>query len=164
MNRYINIELYEGYDAVSFYTLKFKGEETEFDKFQDKFPEGCEYDDDMNIIYKWYDIIAEKGALERYFNPRESKIYDNLVAIPVETSKLRLYCLRINDNILIIGNGGVKKTRTYNEDPELNNFVETLQTLDKSLKSRIQKGQITVYQNDLFGNLKFTLKDKHEKK
>ena len=35
--------------------------------------------------------------------------------ITVTSNKLRLYCLRLSDGVLIVGNGGQKKTRTYDE-------------------------------------------------
>jgi hypothetical protein len=163
VNRHFEIELFEEYEAVNFYTIRFKGEDSEFDKFLDKFPKGCTYEKDINIILKWYQKISEVGALERYFNTREGRIYDRLVAIPIETSKLRLYCLRISDRILILGNGGIKKTKTYNVDPELNAFVETLQILDNFLNYRIKKGQIRIDKNDLIGNIKFSKKESNEK-
>ena len=48
------------------------------------------------------------------------------MALPVFVSKLRLYCLRLSDKILILGNGGVKKTRTYEEDANLQKFEQLL--------------------------------------
>lgn len=44
---------------------------------------------------------------------------DRVCAMSVLKSKLRLYCLRLSDKILILGNGGVKKTGTYDEDDTL---------------------------------------------
>ena len=49
---------------------------------------------------------------ERYFR-REGKMNDSIVALPVIKSKLRLYCLRLTDKILVLGNGDVKNSRTY---------------------------------------------------
>ena len=144
-----------------FYTLRFQDEETEADKFLNKFPEGCEYDEDIDIIVKWIELIGEKGALERYFRP-ESKRDDNIWAIPIETTSLRLYVIRLSDNIIILGNGGLKTTGTYNEDPFLNSCVELLQEVDRYIKSRVQSGQTSIYQKGLFGNLTFHVKEKNK--
>ena len=157
MNSEIKIELYEEHDAVSFYTLRFKGEDTEIDKFFDCFPEGCEYENDIDIIIKWLDQIGERGAQERYFRP-EGKIYDNIWAIPLEKSKLRLYIIRISEDMVVLGNGGVKTTKTYNKDSHLNGCVELLQQIDVFLKQRLKTGSVQIYNNQLFGNLKFHLK------
>ena len=60
----IEIELFEEHQAVNFYTLRLQDEVTEVDKFLDQFPEGCEYDEDIDIIIKWIEQIGERGALE----------------------------------------------------------------------------------------------------
>ena len=84
----------------------------------------------MARIAKFVESIADLGALERFFRP-EGKMNDRVCALPVIRSKLRLYCLRLSDSILILGNGGVKKTRTYDEDDELPLFDELeLEELD----------------------------------
>ncbi|BDX38458.1 hypothetical protein CYCD_18130 [Tenuifilaceae bacterium CYCD] len=157
MNSRINIELFEEHSKVNFYTLRFYKEETEVDKFFDMFPEGCNYDEDIDIIIKWIDKIGERGALERYLRP-EGKQKDNVWAIPIETNNLRLYVLKLSDYILILGNGGIKTTSNYNEDAYLNSCVELLQELDGYIKSRISNGQITLYNKQIFGNTTFHLK------
>lgn len=69
---------------------------------------------------------------------------DHVFALPVLTSKLRLYCLRLSDKILILGNGGVKNSRTYNEDDTLRGYVITLQNFEKLLKEGQKKGLVTI--------------------
>ncbi len=163
MKSKINIELYEEHENVNFYTLQFPGEETETDKFFDKFPEGCKHDKDIDVIIKWIDQIGERGANERYFRP-ESKQTDEICAIPIETSRLRLYVIRLSSNVIILGNGGIKNTKTYNEDIFLNSCVKLLQQINGFIKTRINKGEITIYQKQIFGNTTFQLKNKDEKK
>ena len=163
MNLEIEIELFEEHENVNFYTLRFQGEETEVDKFLDKFPEGCEYDDDIDIIIKWMDQIGERGALEDYFRP-EGKFKDNVWAVPIETNNLRLYVIRLSDEILILGNGGIKTTRTYNEDPDLNECVELLQTIDGYIKARIIKNNLSSHGKSIYGNTTFHLKKKDDEK
>ncbi len=162
MKSIINIELFEEHNNLNFYTLRFLNEETEVDKFLDAFPEGCQYDEDIDIIIKWIEQIGERGALERYFRP-EGRRRDNVWAIPIEDSKLRLYVLRISESILIIGNGGVKTTKTYNEDAHLNNCVELLQELDVYIRNRLKKQEVNIYKNKLFGNLTFHLQKNYDK-
>lgn len=163
MNSKIQIELFEEHENVNFYTLRFHGEETEVDKFFDQFPEGCEYDEDIDIIIKWIDHIGERGALERYLKP-EGKMTDNVWAIPIETNSLRLYVLRLSDEILILGNGGLKTSKTYNVDQLLNSCVELLQELDGYIKARIAKGDLTIFRKQIFGNTTFHLKTKVDEK
>lgn len=114
MKREYSIELLEEYENVNFYSIKLNGEElTELEIFFEKFPEGCEYDEEMDVIISWLDQIAKRGAKERYFRP-EGRYGDGVSVIPIEVgNKLRLYCLRLSDKILIFGNGGVKDSRSW---------------------------------------------------
>lgn len=129
MKKRLEIELFEEHTNVNIYTIRFKNEITEIEKFLEKFPQGCEFDLDVSIIIKWLDNIGKRGALERYFRI-EGKYKDKVFALPMENSNLRLFVIRISDEILILGNGGKKKTKAYNKDLELNNIVEQLQSID----------------------------------
>ena len=70
---------------------------------------------------------------------------------PIDSGKLRLYCLRISDKILILGNGGIKQTKTYNENQELNGYVMDLQKFDALLKAAEKEGSIIVEETVLNG-------------
>lgn len=98
----------------------------------------------MNTLRK----ILDNGALERYFR-YEGKMSDRTVALPVLRSKLRLYCLRLSDSVLIVGNGGEKDTQTYEESSELNGFVITLQKLDALIREGVADGSILIEANDI---------------
>ncbi len=152
MKRKIKIELFEEHDKVNFYTLRIEDEDAEIEKFFKKFPSGCEFDEDIHIIIKWIEKIGSIGALERYFRT-EGKYYDNVSAIPIDVSKLRLYLLRISESIIILGNGDIKTTKTYNEDYTLNPIVELLQSVDSFIKSRLDKGSLTIKNRVFKGNV-----------
>lgn len=109
MEQKYHIELIEEHDHVNFYSIHLEEEElSELERFFEKFPEGCAYDDEIDTIIAWLDKIGENGALERYFRP-EGKYGDGVGVIPIDIgNKLRLYCLRVSDKILIFGNGGIK--------------------------------------------------------
>ena len=65
--QYYNIELIEEYDKVNFYSIHLSDSElSELEDFFEKFPVGCEYDEDIDVIISWLDRIAERGALERH--------------------------------------------------------------------------------------------------
>jgi len=52
----------------------------------------------------------------------------------------------LSDSILIVGNGGVKDTATYEENDELRGYVLTLQKLDALIKRCENSGTIKVTQ------------------
>lgn len=106
-------------DKCTMYTIQFlSDEQNEFQKFLTKFRNNAEFNSDFQKIMTFVERILDKGALERYFRP-EGRVKDSVVALPVLRSKLRLYCLRLTDSILILGNGDIKKTRSYEEDDTL---------------------------------------------
>ena len=131
------------------YTIQFlSNDESEFVRFYNKFKDDVSFNPDLMRIVGFINRIADFGALERYFRP-EGKMNDHVVALPVVKSKLRLYCLRLSDKILILGNGGVKDTKTYQESNELNGFVLTLQNFDKLIKEGTEKGVISITENKI---------------
>ena len=141
----------ENEGVVTMYTIQFTGEElSEYEKFVQRFKESAELKRDYQIIIYALSKIANNGALERYFRP-EGKMNDNVCALPVDSGKLRLYCLRITDKILIIGNGGLKTTQTYEESEELLGYVIDLQKFDSLIKSEVANGSLTISETDIEG-------------
>lgn len=151
MNRKYTIELIEEYDAVNFYSIHLDDEElSELERFFDKFPEGSEYDEEIDVIISWLDKIGEKGALERYFRP-EGRYGDGVGVIPIDVgNKLRLYCLRLSDKILVFGNGGIKDAKSWQQSESLAPYVEMLIDTSRFISSRILNGQIVMVDKELF--------------
>lgn len=140
----IDLVLVNETDHCTIYTIQFQGDsQTEFENFYNKFKDDAIYNPDLMRIVAFINKIAQNGAFERFFRP-EGKMSDHVVALPIIASKLRLYCLRLSDKILILGNGGVKNSRTYNEDDTLRGYVITLQNFEKLLKEGQQKGLVTI--------------------
>ena len=149
------LDLFEENDNLNLYTIRLKDEKlTEFEKFLDKFPNDCKYKEDIDIIISWIEKITEKGALSRYFKP-EGKYGDGVGAIPIETNNIRLYCLRLSDKILILGNGGIKDADTWQDSPTLRPFVELLIDTSRFINTRRQKGNIQLNDKTIAGNLNF---------
>ncbi len=134
------------------YSISFeKDGTTEFEKFVLEFESNAQYNSDYQRIIAALQAILDNGALERFFRP-EGKINDNVHAIPIDGGKLRLYCLRISEQIIILGNGGVKSTRSYQESPKLYGYVLDLQRFEKILKENMGKGYISVDEKELCGS------------
>ena len=129
------------------FSICFDGsEESEFEKFLNEFKDNATYNRDFNVILLALSKIIDKGALERFFR-NEGRMNDNVKALAIDSRKLRLYCLRISDQILILGNGGVKTTRTYQEDSKLSGYVMDLQSFDKVLLKAQKSGKVTIEKN-----------------
>lgn len=145
------VELYLIQDGenCTIYTLQFlRDVESEFEKFVTKFREDAEYSEDFSRIAAFIKRIAKNGELERYFRT-EGKMNDSVVALPVISSKLRLYCLRLSDKILILGNGGVKTSQRYEDDTLLNGYVMTLQKFEQLLRQEVALGNVNITESTI---------------
>lgn len=147
----LSIEPIQSSEKASLYTIFFEGADmSEFSKFMTRFKDHGKLQRDYQLIVYALQKILETGALERYFRP-EGKYADRVCALPINSGKLRLYCLRMSDKILILGNGGIKSSKTYNENEELSGYVLDLQKFDALLKASEKDGTITVEETSLGG-------------
>lgn len=143
----VSLKTIEQNDNIGMFSICFDGnEESEFEKFLKEFKDNATYNKDFNTILYALSKIIDKGALERFFR-NEGRMRDHVKALAIDSRKLRLYCLRISDQILILGNGGIKTTRTYQENEKLSGYVLDLQTFDKVLLKAQKKGTITIEKN-----------------
>ena len=137
-------------DQADIFTIRINGDSnTELEKFLVMFKdsENKYIQRDLESILKAISNISQNGALESYFRP-EGAFNDRLVAIPIyvvprnrkEEGTLRLYGIRISNSLLILGGGGLKSTRTYEEDSSLFQHVKTLQQIDKIFRQMGQTG------------------------
>ena len=153
----VELLLVNSSNSCTMYTIQFlTDDKSEFEKFISKFRQDAELNPDFQTIMRFVEQILSNGALERYFQP-EGKMNDSVVALPVLTSKLRLYCLRLTDRILILGNGGIKKSRTYQENDTLQGYVMDLQKFERLLKQEVRSGNVEITEKEIFTTKNFEL-------
>lgn len=144
MKKKTTVELIASSETVSLYSISFEIDgQTEFEKFVEAFEADATYRNDYRRILAALQVVLEVGALERFFRP-EGKIGDALVALPLDSGKLRLYCLRISDQILVIGNGGIKDVKRYEDSKQLLGYVMDLQRFDRLLQEMLESGSIII--------------------
>lgn len=149
----------ESGDKVSLYSPRFEGEDyTEFEKFLLKYKDT--HTQDVQILVRRIDIIKQNGVEDRYFRYEGTK-RDRVMALPshLDTTNLRLYCLNISHKVLILGNGGLKTTQTYQEDAHLHKCVQTLQKIDIEIKRMQDLRIVTVRETNLNAPLTFTINE-----
>ena len=77
--------------------------------------------------------------------------------IPIDVgNKIRLYCLRLSDKILVFGNGGVKDAAKWQESEELAPYVKLLIDTSRFISSRMSDGSVILVDKEIIGNLNFT--------
>lgn len=151
MTKQATIKTIEQNDNVSLYSICFNGDElSEYEKFLTAFKDNARLNRDFQTILLALAKIVEVGALERFFR-NEGRMNDDLCALSIDSRRLRLYCLRISDQILIVGNGGEKTTRTYQEDETLSGYVMDLQKFDDLLRQAQRSGAISIENNVITG-------------
>lgn len=144
-------------DSCTMYTIHFLADDkSEFEKFVEKFRQDAELNKDFQAIMRFVEQILSSGALERYFR-REGKMNDSVVALPVLKSKLRLYCLRLTDKILILGNGDVKNSRTYQENNTLQGYVIDLQKFEQLLRQEVCSGNVKITEKEIITDNTFEI-------
>ena len=156
----IFVELFEEYENVNFYTLRrSENESSETEQFFREFADNDVFKFEIDVLLNVLQKFTKEGVLQRRLRPEGQNIY----AIPITISRLRLYLYFLNSSLIILGNGGIKKTRTYQEDPLLNKIVMDLKMISVELKNRMVKKEVQIIENQrLTGNLKFEISDNNE--
>lgn len=149
------IRLYFEFEKVNFYTIHFDGEHNnETDKFLGTHGEDVEISWDFNVILADIQKMgAETGAVLRKFREERSGH-----AIPGHLYfgvKLRLYCLRLSDEIVILGNGGRKTTRKAQDGEFTKLPFKQMNTMAELLMYRLDQGTVRIEGKTLKGNLNF---------
>ena len=154
MKRY-NIELYKVGIVANLYTIHFEDEkDNETDRFISRFLGDPRNKEDFDTIIQFLGKITENGVLERYFRPERKAS-----ALPIYSSNLRLYCYRVNDKILIVGNGGIKTSEKTQGSPDCLPHFNIMNELAYKLEYRLgESGSVKVNDTELKGNLRFTTK------
>jgi hypothetical protein len=142
----------------SFYTVRYaQNESTETDNFFEKYDNTLEYTEDIQKLAQLLLVqMGDKyGATEAFFNRRED-LASALPPVPSRTTKkleeirldnqMRLYCLRLSDEVVILFNGGVKlpNTRAHQESPQLYTKFQEAQIFAKKILRELQSGMIVV--------------------
>ncbi|MBN2412803.1 hypothetical protein JXQ31_14030 [candidate division KSB1 bacterium] len=154
MNFKFTIELVQTGTKASLYTVRLEGEkQSEFDKFLS--------DSDITthaefpaLLERIDNIINKHGCQDTFFKLKESRLTDAVVAL--WRDNIRLYCCRYGNIILILGSGGLKYTRTYQQDPKLLKSIQIMSNVSEKIDEQINNKSIKIIENKFWGNLDFT--------
>lgn len=131
LEKWLHIEEFITFHKVTFYTVRFEmdmkmDDESETDKFFHKFENDTALTHELDKMITFLKKIGENfGANKALFRherradalPPQRKMmakYGLLDFLETDEYKLRLYCLRLSDSVVILFNGGLKT----NDDPE----------------------------------------------
>lgn len=109
-------------------------------------------------------IKDRHGARIGYFKP-EGDQWDQVHALHAGSRKqgyfhfnrLRWYCIRMNEQCLILGNGGVKEEQRTQDDPHLTEKESDMRWVDQVIEAAQRNDDLTVSEDgQLEGKLEFT--------
>jgi hypothetical protein len=163
------LEIFETYPIVSYYTVRWENDElSETDKFIEKILyQQTDYRIELQEILTLIEMIGEeRGARDIYFTrhenlttalPPSSRLWVRGIEIPFYENRLRLYCIKINENIVVLFNGGIKTSKKVQNSPELLMKFRDAQVFAKRIWQAIQDKNIVVdvhahTLNDAFNN------------
>ncbi|MET7257962.1 hypothetical protein KOM01_024445 [Dyadobacter fermentans] len=142
MNR-IYFELYAQSRMITIYTIRFEGSElSETNNFVKEYSKNG-FVEDLDMISSWLGYLKDRGAEPRYFRSE-----NNVSAGPVAFSRLRIYCIRCSQNIVILDGGGEKKGQKTQDGAETWKAMKLMMDIDKRLIEKIRDGDI-YYSPDL---------------
>lgn len=141
------MELIMETEKVSMYSPKYDGENhNEFEKFllanhaQTNPQLKAFFDAILSVIEK----IGETGAYERYFRPEGGNVkavptYITIPRINKKVGKMRLYCLRLSDQMLILGNGAVTTAQKNEDDAVLLTIIGKLRDIEQHIRKILKQ-------------------------
>jgi len=120
-----------------------------------------DYIEDLsNIAGRLISIGNKVGALSQYFKLDEGLEWNDLVCAlyDLPDKHLRLYCIRLSEEMIIIGNGGPKGVRTWQEDAKLSKEVHEMMHYSRIIRKKLADGSLKISSDGLKfeGNLMLT--------
>ncbi|MFA5302782.1 MAG: hypothetical protein WC395_08860 [Bacteroidales bacterium] len=113
-----------------------------------------------DIVQRLKTIGTKTGAREQFFKLHEGNPGDGVCALfDLPDKNLRLYCIRYNTQIIILGGGGIKLVRALQNDNKLTKENYLLRELSKQITEKIKEKDIrfTIDGNDFEGDFSFNL-------
>ncbi len=154
------------YDKVIYYSIEIiESQEHEitspstlFDEFK---AENNENKEKLQHILDWIEEIGDKyGAKQQFFrNEKKASALPPDTQLPLEPhyyekgkklgNNLRLYCIPINEHVVILLNGGIKSTKKAQHCPNVSESFELANKLAKAIEKSLHKNDIEWSEEDL---------------
>jgi hypothetical protein len=156
---YATIEETYIFRRVTFYSVRIENEAySEIEKFIIRFQQDKKYQQELENILALLKIMGtEKGALPILFRDesqaqalppeRFAAIKQNLVHFI--DADLRLFCLRISSEIVVLFNGGVKESQKTQDSPDLLAKFRLAQRFCKAITQKIIEKELLIDGNRL---------------
>ena len=120
------------------------------DQFIDRYKEQY-LSEVIDILRRLKSLGNVTGCIASFFKLNEGLVEGDLVCAlyDVPDHHLRLYCILLSDQILIVGDGGPKRTRTWQEDPQLTKTVHDMMNVSDIVRTKMRNGDLSVSRTGL---------------
>ena len=167
MKTFAEIEELYSFRKVTYYSVRIEGAELdEMEKFIVRHKNVSEFKKEFEDLMAWIKYIGEKeGANLKLFRDESSA-----QALPPEYSEmrkrgmlkeigynLRLYCLRIDGNIVILLNGGVKTSQKVQDSPDLLSKFRLANKISEAVTKKFVIKELWVEGQELKGDFELIL-------
>jgi len=115
-----------------------------------------------DIVLQLEGMGKRTGARDYFFKLAEGRLGDLVAAIKDEPGrKLRLFCIRFNNYVLILGGGAPKNVRAWENDPDLSKVAHELIAISEGIKEALKNKTLKWNEEgtDLTGDLTIELED-----
>lgn len=144
------------------YSVSLDGDDTLYDDFLKRY--STLYPDEIkDILTRLKQMSLYTGFVDTFFKMNEGSPGDGVCALFDKRKILRLYCIRYGNIALIVGCGGPKNTRTYQDDPYLNDKVEIIKKVSSVITKSIKEKLINLNINGEFSGQLIIDEDEAEK-
>jgi hypothetical protein len=154
LEKWLHIEEFITFPKVTFYTVRFekdmqKDEMSETEKFLNQFADNPAYRHELNQMLGFLRDLGEVDSAQEWWfrhernaqalppdkkNRKRHKAFDFL---PDNEYKLRLYCLRLSDSVVILFNGGLKTHNDPEKCPNVAPHFRNAQTFAKKINKQL---------------------------
>lgn len=118
-----------------------------------------------NLVAKIRAMGQQTGLRKDLFRLDEGLPGDLVVAVSDDvTATLRAYGIRYGNSILLLGAGGPKFVRAWQEDPRLKQAAEEMIAISKAMKEKVKNREITWTPDEMewTGDLTIELNDEQD--
>lgn len=154
MNIFATIECLPDFtfDIVKYYTIKIYG--SDIDEFRDflfRLEDDQDHEEDLNNLILWLEYIGNnEGAKEKFFRNESSNSEARALPPPksimktheLEVEDIRLYCLRLNESVVFLFNGGIKTEKYAQDCPNVSKYFKQANLIARKLDQLIKDKEI----------------------
>lgn len=137
---------------VKYYSIQIEGSEVnEFYDFLNRMEDIESFEEDLSNMMVWIEEIGEKHGAQQTFFRNESETADVRALPPprnqmrlrkIEVNEMRLYCMVLNEHVVILFNGGIKTTDKAQQCPNVGPYFKQANRFTLQLDQLLKDGEI----------------------